>query len=91
MLADAHISSLGYLWLITNNHLTDNWQKALNLTDNWHIAKTVTDNWHLDSPPPLPPIQTLFTRYVCRPDFEFLKTTYEKHKNLPDFSFSSCL
>ena len=54
MLADAHISSLGYLWLITNNHLTDNWQKALNLTDNWHIAKTVTDNWHLDSPPPSP-------------------------------------
>ena len=30
-----------------NNHLTDNWQKALNLTDNWQMAKILTDNWHL--------------------------------------------
>ena len=37
-----------------NNHLTDNWQKALNLTDNWQMAKILTDNWHL-----FPPIQTL--------------------------------
>ena len=37
-----------------NNHLTDNWQKALNLTDNWQMAKILTHNWHL-----FPPIQTL--------------------------------
>ena len=39
-----------------NNHLTDNWQKALNLTDNWQMAKILTDNWHL-----FPPIQTLLS------------------------------
>ena len=37
-----------------NNHLTDNWQKALNLTDKWQMAKILTDNWHLFFP-----IQTL--------------------------------
>ena len=25
-----------------NNHLTDNWQKALNLTGNWQMAKILT-------------------------------------------------
>ena len=42
-----------------NNHLTDNWQKALNLTGNWQMAKILTDNWHL-----FPPIQTLYVSPV---------------------------
>ena len=49
-----------------NNHLTDNWQKALNLTGNWQMAKILTDNWHL-----FPPIQTLLFVREIRLDTPF--------------------
>ena len=49
-----------------NNHLTDNWQKALNLSGNWQMAKILTDNWHL-----FPPIQTLLFVREIRLDTPF--------------------
>ena len=49
-----------------NNHLTDNWQKALNLTGNWQMAKILSDNWHL-----FPPIQTLLFVREIRLDTPF--------------------
>ena len=49
-----------------SNHLTDNWQKALNLTSNWQMAKILTDNWHL-----FPPIQTLLFVREIRLDTPF--------------------